>query len=447
MFSDFGDAWLGCGDDYLPSAGAQSLQRRLDQLINQEQENEVRISANWKNGHWSVRGCSLDPGVEKERIIVSSLCPIDDSNTILVGRTDGSICWLELGNEYIAKFVNKLSAREGKNDTIEVIEQLEREDMLSETSSETPQTSNQFQVLCQVKASSGGISQIVVEDEYLVCATSSGSIEFWVLSGDEPMSEDSKILCNAPSPIITMFTQSMDGRRVLVCVCKDGHVLTWDIGSQFAMKESHLQIPGETILSFFTDETFCYFGTRQGHLLVYNTRDVLSGTLDIDAVKRFSPFADSSAGVSAIISSQESIFESKLQESTTLFLGSTNGKIKQYALMPMEKGLEHWPRLENQSIPGICHKFGLLSSEEPVQALRIIPGAILAVTTDQLILWDPENGQRLFEMLGLDFISTAPSLVLLDYNSVLITNGMKHLVCLHDFSERELDVDENFEAL
>ncbi|KAL3941231.1 MAG: hypothetical protein SGBAC_004377 [Bacillariaceae sp.] len=448
IFNDFEDMFIGGQqDDTLLPSDTRSLQARLDLLINQENGEEMRIACNWKNGHWSVRGCSLDPGNEKERILVSALCPIDDSNTILVGRTDGSICWLELGSEYIARFVTKLTAVEGKNDTIRVTEQLRREDTQNSNSS---QVSNQFEVVCQVVSSDGGISQILVEDELLLCATYSDTIEYWILSGDEPRATESKILCQAPSPVVSMYTQALDRKRVLVCTCEDGDILTWDIDSQLSMiqsrKLSAVVTAGDTILSFCSDENYSYFGTSQGHLLVYNTGDILSSAADIDAIKRFSPFADGSAGVSAIASSQESAFASKTQASMTLILGSTNGKIKQYALIPQNSGLEHWPRLESQSIPGKCHIFEC-PSEERIRALKIIPDGVLAATSNQLTLWHPENGKPLFEMLGLDFASIVPSLVLLESNSILITNGMKQLVCLHDFSAEQLDLDENFEGI
>ncbi|CAJ1936845.1 unnamed protein product [Cylindrotheca closterium] len=452
MFNDFEDIFIGeQQDDSLLPSETKSLQTRLDILVNQEHEDEVRIAGNWKNGRWSVRGCSLDPGNEDERIFVSSLCPIDDDpNTVLVGRTDGSICWLKLGNEYIARFVTKLSAIEGKNETIRVSGQLRREDTQNEISSDSSQASNQFEVVGQVMAHGGGISQMLIQDELLLCATYSGTLEYWILSGDEPMSQESKILCQAPSSVVSICVQAVNGKRVLVCTCEDGDVLTWDIEAQFAplqsRKLSAVVTPGDTILSFYSDETYSYFGTSQGRLLVYNTRDILASTFDINAIKRFSPFSGGSAGVSAIVSSQQSGFASESQASMTLVLGSTNGKIKQYAMMPQKIGLEHWPRLESQSIPGKCHLFES-PSEERVRALRFIPGAILAASSNQLTLWDPENGKALFEMLGLDFESTEASLVLLDSNSVLITNGMKHLVCLHDFSEQELDLDENFEVI
>ena len=163
IYNDFGDMLIGGGG----SVGGfdDSLQDRFSELVATEKENELRIEGNWQKGHWSVRGCSLDPGMGDEKTLVSFLLGIDDSDVVLVGRTDGSICWLQLGKEYLATFVNSLVAREGENDSIQVSEGLKREDDAS-LSSKAP---TPFQVLGQVHSSAGGgsIAEIAFSDPYL----------------------------------------------------------------------------------------------------------------------------------------------------------------------------------------------------------------------------------------------------------------------------------------
>ena len=82
---------------------------------------------------------------------------------------------------------------------------------------------------------------------------------------------------------------------------------------------------------------------------------------------------------------------------------------------------------------------------EPVLAFRVLPKIILAATSSQLTMWDPASGEELFGMQGLDFSMVKPSLVVHDSDSLLITNGMDHMVCLHDFAAEDLDINEMIE--
>ena len=45
-------------------------------------------------------------------------------NQVVVGRTDGSVCFVTLGSSYLSHFVNKLSARETGNATIAIESEL-----------------------------------------------------------------------------------------------------------------------------------------------------------------------------------------------------------------------------------------------------------------------------------------------------------------------------------
>ena len=99
----------------MQSSSSQSssiLQDRLQELAVTEQANQQQITDNWKEGYWNVWGCSLDPydpegsgdssSLSKTIItclrLVSSTSTYDDDDTALlvVGRSDGSICWLQM---------------------------------------------------------------------------------------------------------------------------------------------------------------------------------------------------------------------------------------------------------------------------------------------------------------------------------------------------------------
>lgn len=462
LYNDFGDFVVGGGDENaLNSAMDDSLQNRFNQLVEVEKENELRIEGNWLKGHWSVRGCSLDPGMDDEKTLVSYITGIDDSDVVLVGRTDGSICWLQLGDEYLATFVNQLVAREGENDSIQVTEGLKREDQQASSS----QAPTPFQVLGQIHSATGkgSITEIVFSEPYLfsVNAATNG-LEFWEISEDGPVSQSSTVLATLPSPVISLKIVTMGNQSFLVCICKDGQAMIWKVGeskiSFLTVKNLLLDsLPsgggGDAVLSFDSDSQYLYLGTEKGIVLIFPISDILntgSDQSDLSPLKSFPPFVDGKAGISAIAAAGKGSMSTSQQHTVGLIIGGTNGKIKQYELIPRgENGLEYWPKMETQTIPGKKHLFNTntfeSSNDGPVLAFHILPKLVLAATSSELTMWNPIDGEALFGMQGLDFSMTKPSLVVHDSDSLLITNGMEHLVCLHDFSAEDLDIDEMIE--
>jgi hypothetical protein len=454
IYNDFGDRVIGDGsggqepqqDSAFFLSNGPSLRNRFDELVAGEKENESRIEGNWQQGHWSVRGCSLDPGAGAEKTQVSFLCSIDDTDVVLVGRTDGSICWLQLGKEYLATFVNQLIAKEGENNSIQVTEGLKREDSSTQFSSESSESPIQFQVLTQAKSNGGSIIEMAYSDPFLFSTNEAQDLECWKISEDGPLSESPELLATLPSSVVSLRILAFEGRRFLLCVCRDGQTMAWKLGAEVSLVSSHhlpiLEQIHDGVLSFETDDYYCYLGTEQGIVWVYNIQNILSDISEPNPLKSFSPFADGSAGVSAITSAGKGSMSTIRQQTVSLIVGATNGKIKQYELIPRgTEGLEYWPKLESQKIPGKSHIFAV-HHKDPVLTLKVLPQVILAATSDQLTIWNPESGQPLFSMQGLDFSLTKPSLVVQDSNSLLITNGMEQFVCLHDFSAEELDVDE-----
>jgi len=96
------------GETTMPS-GMSVLQQRFQKLALTEQVNRQQISDNWKEGYWSVWGCSLDPSTEDttQKTVVTSVRLVhssttenddddDDATLLIVGRSDGSICWLQM---------------------------------------------------------------------------------------------------------------------------------------------------------------------------------------------------------------------------------------------------------------------------------------------------------------------------------------------------------------
>jgi hypothetical protein len=130
----------------------------------------------------------------------------------------------------------------------------------------------------------------------------------------------------------------------------------------------------------------------------------------------------------------------------TLIAGNILGELKQWELIPVRngEGLEYWPRMTSQRLPGKAHVF---NTNDPLpddtlspairQLLMIQQQVILAATDHDLKFWDPTTGNSLYGMQGLDFSTGSlvrrPSLVSVN-NSVLVTNGMDQYICVHDFA-------------
>jgi hypothetical protein len=140
-FDDFADFGFVVGDDAgapnsegrldvesseLDSMSPMSvLQERFQKLALTEQMNRQQISENWKEGYWGVWGCSLDPYTEddeQEKIFVTCIRQMqsapendgDDLSLLIVGRSDGSICWLQM--ETMSELSSSLSPSTSPSD-------------------------------------------------------------------------------------------------------------------------------------------------------------------------------------------------------------------------------------------------------------------------------------------------------------------------------------------
>ena len=129
--SDDGDDFVG-DNGLFPEDQMTSLKERMMEQMNKTKEKNERIGRNWEKGNWSVRGFSLDMRDAKESLTTYPdnkeknsdpihICALamgsEDDYGIAVGRTNGSVYVIELGEEYIAKFssVAKLRLIEQRN--------------------------------------------------------------------------------------------------------------------------------------------------------------------------------------------------------------------------------------------------------------------------------------------------------------------------------------------
>lgn len=105
--------------------------------------------------------------------------------------------------------------------------------------------------------------------------------------------------------------------------------------------------------------------------------------------------------------------------------------------------LEHWPRMANQRMQRRAHRFKG-HDDTCVTALASMDASkFLSAGADGTVrAWNPSTGDELFRMDG--FTEELSSLCLQD-DLYLITDGMEHFVCVHDFDVEATEVEDGYE--
>ena len=503
-YDDFGDFGVIGGDSSSPSASSpidsigRILQERMNKLIQQEQRWQDQISQNWKLGQWSVRGCSLDPfssdasaADTDTKIQISSLCALpnidydnDDTDVLLVGRTDGSLCWLQLGgsHDYLATFTQQLVAKDvetndNKNKSSDetgftVTQEMKRDGQaplpgLSTTSSSGEITSeddlasryddnsnnNSFELLAQLVVGQGPIRSMKVIDDLLFFVDDSRPSQIIQLSGKaSSCSQTQQQTPSLPleevhtSAIVSLLTTD-DGS--MISTSDNGQVVFWKIQQHIMVPVHQFKVPIDNgvVLSCDLDSEYLYFGESNGMLYVYSN---CAGT--IEPLQTFKAFSNNGGGISAICAAGTGSMGTggRTLQTKTIFAGSTRGEIRQWELIPRgnNQGAEFWPRLASQTIPGKAHRFDTVVSDQEddsssaILSLRVVEkdNVILAASSDRLDFWDPKSGKRHFDMQGLEF-GNLPNFgifgvacEIIKDASLMVTNGMGQYVCVHDFT-------------
>jgi len=462
VFYDDFDFPIGNDDDSTGSSFASnSLEDRMTELVATEQEIQAQISENWRQGHWSVRGCSLDPGdagFGEARITISSILALEE-DTILVGRTDGSLCWLQIGSEYLATFTSQLAAKESSNNTISVSRELQREDGASVpmpredvSAPRADMTNQKFNILAQLPPASPSaiIDMVVLGDEetamlFTLSDSASESIQQYQIREDGPVSSSS---VSVSLPEGSSKIQAIRGLRNqnLLSVDETGLMNVWGVNAGGTSLQSVLQVPLEDddmVLSYDVDSDFIYVGTALGYVMIFAVDQVvnLQGKQWPEPLKTITAFIN--AGVSAVSAAGDGVMgRGRSTPTIGLITGSTVGEIKQWELLPRgTDAVEYWPKMPSQKMPGKAHLLkDVRAQEAPVVALRAVQeGVVLSATPNQLATWDGTSGEILCTMEGMEFLNNQASCLVLSEH-LLVTNGMKQYICIHDYS---IDPDLN----
>ena len=364
-----------------------SLQTRIRQIQYQEQQQQQQIQWNWKQGNWMVRGFSLDPqpttttttssnlggnknrirldddnddnydnddnhdDIQSSKVIISSLLPwtnnndddddnddndndewhkqqMEDVNRLLVGRTDGSICVVQLGTTYLTQFTNQLVAKKGQDDnTFTVTTQLTKQNRITDIinnnkdddddddddddGQELTSASSSFEILAQFSASSYPIQHMLTypipfpdddddSDDYgddddhrsqlLFCSDAvTGDIYQWKLKDKNHDDTYKKKMTIQPLKKITWHTKPLLGlyhppnhpKCMMVSVGQDQQIAIWNVSTaeliaSFSVTDTNdvgntddSRTTG-TILSCDVDDSYIYLGTTSGQVIIYS---------------------------------------------------------------------------------------------------------------------------------------------------------------------------------
>ena len=359
----------------------------------------------------------------------------------------------------------------------------------------SPSLDEPFEILCQFQAASQQVPLSTIlsvksdnDDQshhllFTAAQDGSGIIQPWRLATTNTAEEtedrrDYKVvrlptMASAPHSdnIVALLKVSSAKHATLLCsVSRDGSLALWDVARQGAgdEKQQHQLIctcriqlrTDETSSSSTTSEqkqhvtcaayedSLLYVGTDSGYVLVYRVQDLLHS----DSSDQEYPFpvgqwsiSSEDVAVTAVASAGPGTMgRGRNVKSSVLLTGSADGVIKQWEVLSSpsaetgDSRVQQWPKLPTQRLAKQAHLFQ--GHDGPITALRSMGATkFISASTDGTVrTWNPATGKELFRMDG--FTEELSSLCLVD--NTLITNGMKHIVCLHDF-----DVDPDDQGL
>jgi len=551
-----------------PNQGSSSfsvLQQRFEQVALIEQGNKQQISDNWKEGYWGVWGCSLDPytGETSEKTVVTCVRKMpptpgedsdnnddgdDDAVLLIVGRSDGSLCWLQMeilsspsssssssssspfasdndatsivnGRSITTYFENKLAARATDDGGMIVGTSLQQRDDNNEGGEAgSDQSASPFELLAEIPGTASAFpsapapapedAPLAIVDVlplpaarmlWTIAKGAPTTIRGWHL-GPHPENgglvpsgtESFEIPSIHATPIVAMKAvpnHSGSEMGLVVTVSTNGQVVVWEASpgddatpSIRVLLDTNLleqqweeddgdRDPNESVLSVDMDESYLYLGSSAGRISIFDLSGIQEpavATSDADPVtslpllKSFLGFTSRNPGVSTLLAAgtgtlgaRGSNAKGNRPPTKSLIAGDMTGGLKQWELIPAGRGrLEYWPRMASQKLPGgKPHVYETRDSSSfyeddeggspmspAILGLLCIQQVLLAATDHDLTVWDSATGKVLYDMQGLDFAlglasdtPHRPSLVAAN-DSVLVTNGMEQMVCVHDFA-------------
>jgi hypothetical protein len=374
FFDDFGDGNI-FGGRSSSDGNMSSLLSRMSEVKGADAAYDAKLARNWRRGNWSVRGFALDKSsstsstatsssdkadspvhvsvvaAPTSSFYIDSFLPQDSSAseeyTVAVGRTDGSVFIVQLGDQYLTNFVAvpKLVVEKdaGENDatTTGMVARVENEwtnsDQLKGNLSDDQQreaemdvqTQSPFEIKHQFLASEHGepINQLVFIDSIegndcggIICAAagSSGEISMRKLqssnSGSTVQTQHSMLngvhhdeIISLQLMVLYSRDKDTDEQNILFSASRDGTFALWNLdnnGELILSRQCADVLAGDggklTCADVFNPSSWgddlsdnnqagndvILLGTSNGYVVGYRVLDLLANSTDTNS---FSP--------------------------------------------------------------------------------------------------------------------------------------------------------------
>ena len=536
---------------------SNELSSLFQKTIQEDTKRQERITKNWSSGNWKCRGFSLDKfssdgqlgqsvntaneakfggsndeffemetnsaanrngndGVGKSIVKISQLA-FDETATgpgfgastesIAVGRTDGSVYIVNLGEEYLTRFhaVPKLTMEgdwdgrdknDGEHDGGVGVEMVSEEELkernlmslpsdLEMNSDESGLSSDAgipFEIECQFQAhgKDESISALLFHDDVLY--TAAKDIKVWKMdsvNGNIVMVPLHNLDSSKTDEVVALKTlstsesQDASDHNLLLSASKDGSFSLWDMNGDLVYRCSLLDDDGGPIAINCADvdtsgpEHVIYLGLSSGHVVAYVASELVGSASEgnecpVPKCKFLAHDPSSEKNRDSMFTGVTAIScggygrSSGTAVSSFLVTGGADGAIKQWEMIQQKRSfnddgseskvewnLMHWPRLPTQRMKDRAH---LLKGhyEGPITALEYEKGEATKILSAAA-----DGTLRVWdptaeeELYRMDGFEGVISSICLD-GEVLVTNGMSDYVCVHDFDEED-HIDSSYE--
>lgn len=395
FYDDFGGVFIGNSSPENSDKLMDSLQTKVLKTREVESANEAKMTRNWRRGNWSVRGFALakqnSSTDEQELVHVSAVAaPIsaslggflmsdDNTNreyrTVAVGRTDGSVFLVRLGQEYMTKFASApklIENIQGEDLSFRVEQKWYEQDQIRTADEIKLQP---FEILLDFQSSEMGeeCHTIVYHDiseernDGYICTASgdTGVVSMWALPLPGQQLQSTSLSGGHQARIVSLKTavlQSPGGKEqhILISASCDGTVSFWDIGKQGTLLLSCKCVPDDAVLTcadvsnpylersyIFSDDNkkvspdMIFVGTSDGYVMGYGLKKILSYGECNDPIVSFRAHGLDSGkgrGITAIKCGGEGTLENKSSQnvrgpnvsSQILLTGGDDGSVKQW---------------------------------------------------------------------------------------------------------------------
>lgn len=496
-----------------------------------DDQRNLRISQNWETGNWKCRGFSLDkfdpvrsaPGdVNNESdfengtnsgIQISQIAfdekaiqsNFTTSETIAVGRSDGTVYMIQLGDAYLTKFKyeTKMSMQgnwddkdtssggeEGPSARIEseMVSEEDIEERLCKAVRDDvmgadviidgripKDVSTPFEIEHQFQAHDQGISSMLFNDDTIFTSEKGkGAIKVWNM---HDLSVPVHILDNVHTDDVVALKMLSSAplskdRDILLSASRDGSFALWDLKGNLLYRceivDDNENPTAVTCADVDTtgDEHIVYLGLSSGHIVCYAASELLhdasegkSSTCPVPKCRfvAHDPSLqknsdDSHHGVTAIRCGGNGQMSNSVT-STILLTGGADGIIKQYQMIKQKRpskvdnepstdwGLMHWPRLPTQRVKDCAHIFK--GHYKAITSLLYDGGE-----SSKILSAGADGSVRVWdpsagsELYRMDGFKDLTCLCL--DKEILVTNGMNEYVCVHDFDVAD-DLSDSYD--